>query len=840
MITWILQSSLCWLFFLLIYRTFLQKETFFRFNRYYLIGTLLLGAIIPLIRLIWDQWTMQDKDLPVYAAFQGTARILEFQFNSPTGLSAIDWFAILSLIYWAGVVVSFGLLAKECIGILRLIRTCPKKRMGDYIQVATDFEHLPFSFLRFIFISDKVKFKDKELNRILRHETSHVTDWHTLDVLLVELISVMAWCSPMVYWYKKSIRNTHEYLADALVTRSNDKNSYGRLLIDHSQRGLHMALANHFIYSQLKNRINMMMKSRSRPVQAWKYTLIIPMLFILGLLFAYKSDVMYHSDPTLDLIHPEEIGSDSVYTEVDVMPGFPGCKHLRSEAEQSDCSLQNMITYLSKTTRYPGSARQLGIQGTALISFVVNTDGSLTEFELLKDPGQGTGSEALRVVKGMNELPERWTPGEVNGKAVRVKMTLPVKFKLDIPLKPVSGSEKINFSGQAIYILNGDRVTLDEIQNILPDQITSIHVLKDQKAIDQYGPEGNLGVIEILTKPNYFVNGEESTKELVDKIPLDQITTMDVVKYGKKETGIVNIRTTVDPDPALNEKTLKMLGDEKRLLVLDNSPIKLETLLTIASKIKSMHQLEVEEAITKYGEVGKYGAMEFSTETEWAERKVFQEVDESPQFPGCEALTNPVEKQTCTNEKLIQYLYSRILYPKTAKENGIEGRVVVSFVVTEEGKLLDVKLVNDIGGGCGEEALRVVNSMQEMDQRWIPGKKNGLAVATEFKLPLHFRLQPAAKAQSSENPGQQSFSKVENSPVRLIPNPSSHQVEVVWDKSGSVLVEIYDITGKRMHTSKWAAFNGRQVIDIKTFSPGTYIVKVFQGRLSQEQKLIIQ
>lgn len=839
MITWILQSSLCWLIFLIIYRIFLQKETFFRFNRYYLLGTLLLGGIIPLLRLLWEQWAFQEKDLPVITAFQGTARILDLQFNSPTGLNAIDWLAWMSLIYWIGVLVSFGLLVRECYGILRLIRTCPKQQKGGFIQVTTDFEHLPFSFLHYIFISDKVKFKDRELNRILRHETSHVTDRHTMDVLIVELIAVMAWWSPMVYWYKKSIRNTHEYLADALVTLSEDKNSYGRLLIDHSQRGLHMALANHFIYSQLKNRINMMMKLRSRPIQAWKYTLIVPILALLGILFAYKSDVIQIPQPENLPMNVVNSFNDSIYNEVDQMPRFPGCNHLRSTEERSNCSLQNLVAYLSKSVRYPGNARQSGIQGVALISFVVNTDGTLTQFELLKDPGQGTGTEALRVAKAMNELEEKWTPGQLNGHPVRVKMTLPIQFKLAESAALEQVPEKLKFSGLALYVLNGDKVSADEIENILPDQIQAINILKDEKAIEKYGPEGKFGVIEIETKPNYILNGEESSKEIMDQIPPDQIATVDVVKYGKKGTANVSVWTKDAIAPELKEKIVKMIGDEKQMLILDGNPTRLESIVSLGYKIKSMHQVGPDESIVKYGQEGKFGAVEFLTTEDKTERKIFQEVDELPRFPGCEQLATYAEKQACANEKLIQYLYTRLQYPKSAKDQAIEGRVVVSFVVTEDGNLFDVKLVKDIGGGCGTEAMRVVQTMIDMEQKWIPAKKNGQSVAAEFKLPLQFKLQTNIKP-ANTTIASEKVTRVENAPVKLVPNPSSQQVEVFWNKSGAVQLEIFDISGKLMQKGKWAEFNGSQIVDIKLLSPGTYIVKLIQGAVSQEQKLIIR
>ena len=73
-----------------------------------------------------------------------------------------------------------------------------------------------------------------EIEKVMQHELSHVSGWHTIDILLSRLVAVVAWFSPMVYWYQNTIRNTHEYLADAIVTRSSDTQSYGQLLIENS------------------------------------------------------------------------------------------------------------------------------------------------------------------------------------------------------------------------------------------------------------------------------------------------------------------------------------------------------------------------------------------------------------------------------------------------------------------------------------------------------------------------------------------------------------------------------------------------------------------------------
>ena len=102
--------------------------------------------------------------------------------------------------------------------------------------------------------------------------------------------------------------------------------------------------------------------------------------------------------------------------------------------------------------------------------------------------------------------------------------------------------------------------------------------------------------------------------------------------------------------------------------------------------------------------------------------KIFTVVEEMPSFPGGEA-------------KLFEYL-SKIKYPAIARENGISGRVYVTFVVDKDGKIKDAKLLRGIGGGCDEEALRVVKSMPD----WKPGRQNGRNVTVQYNLSVNFNL----------------------------------------------------------------------------------------------------
>ncbi|MBP3762350.1 MAG: energy transducer TonB [Bacteroidales bacterium] len=110
-------------------------------------------------------------------------------------------------------------------------------------------------------------------------------------------------------------------------------------------------------------------------------------------------------------------------------------------------------------------------------------------------------------------------------------------------------------------------------------------------------------------------------------------------------------------------------------------------------------------------------------EEDETETQIFTVVENDPEFPG-------------GMEALYKYLAQNIKYPQLARDNGITGRVYVTFVVERDGSIANPKVLKDIGGGCGAEAIRVVKSMP----KWNPGKQRGKAVRVQFNLPVNFNL----------------------------------------------------------------------------------------------------
>lgn len=122
---------------------------------------------------------------------------------------------------------------------------------------------------------------------------------------------------------------------------------------------------------------------------------------------------------------------------------------------------------------------------------------------------------------------------------------------------------------------------------------------------------------------------------------------------------------------------------------------------------------------------------------------VFKVVSEMPRFPGCEDLSddpNSYEKYQCAQEKFLDYINSNMAYPDSAIVAGVEGRVVVQFIVEKDSIISNVQCIRDIGYGCGAEVVRVIDAMNQLPEKWTPGKQRGIPVRVLFTFPFTFTL----------------------------------------------------------------------------------------------------
>jgi len=147
------------------------------------------------------------------------------------------------------------------------------------------------------------------------------------------------------------------------------------------------------------------------------------------------------------------------------------------------------------------------------------------------------------------------------------------------------------------------------------------------------------------------------------------------------------------------------------------------TQLEIVQDDVEVEDIEINAEVDQQEVIEEYVPVEVEEE-EVQEQEIFQIVEEMPSYPGGE-------------QKLMEFVAKNIKYPQIARETGIQGRVFVGFVVEPDGSVSNVKVLRGIGGGCDEEAMRVVKSMP----KWKPGKQRGKAVRVSYMLPVNFKLQ---------------------------------------------------------------------------------------------------
>ncbi|MDY6289589.1 MAG: energy transducer TonB [Bacteroidales bacterium] len=193
------------------------------------------------------------------------------------------------------------------------------------------------------------------------------------------------------------------------------------------------------------------------------------------------------------------------------------------------------------------------------------------------------------------------------------------------------------------------------------------------------------------------------------------------VKSYEKEVKEVSTRTA---DVEIETDIIQTEQEETPPPPPEEPEVVATELNVVENDAEDIHEIGIVNAEARADEALEFTPVEVTKEVEEAEEEVFLVVEEDPEFPG-------------GLDALSKFIADNIKYPQLAKENNITGRVFVSFVVEKDGRVGQVKILRDIGGGCGNEAVRVVKMMP----KWKPGKQRGKAVRTQFNLPVNFDLQ---------------------------------------------------------------------------------------------------
>lgn len=278
---YVLQVNVGLLVFYLLYRGLLARDTFLGMRRLYWWAAWVLAFLYPLVEL--GVWGRTETPLQVVMADYAEAMTVVVSAVAPEEAATWSWQDGLALLWAAGASALLLRMLVQLAVVCRLARRGRKVEWHGVRVLAVEGDNVPFSFFRWIFVQPG-NHSEGELEEILAHEQAHVRQWHSLDVVVSELLCCLFWFNPAVWLAKRCVRQNLEFLADRAVVHSGfDRKNYQYHLLRLSY-GVNIGqIVNNFNVSPLKKRIMMMNKKKSRHAGALKYALLLPVAGLLVL-----------------------------------------------------------------------------------------------------------------------------------------------------------------------------------------------------------------------------------------------------------------------------------------------------------------------------------------------------------------------------------------------------------------------------------------------------------------------------------------------------------------------------------------------------------------------------
>jgi hypothetical protein len=433
-----LKSIMAFALFALAYRLAFINEGNLIIRRIYLLASASLALILPFIefRLAFIDYKLPSVVLDEVIVYSNGIRLIKDTSAFPLAKFIKTFYFLV-----AGFLI-FRIIINTLIILHKAIRNKPDKSEQIRLFYLSD-KNISYSFFRNIFIGETAD--STERDKILAHEKVHSLQLHSIDVLFIEILTGLFWFNPLVWWFRKEIKNVHEYLADqgALETGFNRK-EYQITILEHLIGSASLTITNNFNYSLIKNRIAMMNKEKNSRKNTWKVFLLLPVSILIAVAFACTE-----KNPAGSVISGSE-NSDirKAYYEAEQMPSFPG-------------GMDALRKFIATNINYPKEAIAKQIQGKVFVQFIVDEAGKVVtssdDFRVFDNskknetsiigevkvvgykPAEGSPTENMdeyidllkkEAVRVVSLLPNFEKPAIQNGTPVAVVFTIPISFAL--------------------------------------------------------------------------------------------------------------------------------------------------------------------------------------------------------------------------------------------------------------------------------------------------------------------------------------------------------------------------------------------------------------------------
>ncbi|TRX71744.1 M56 family metallopeptidase [Carboxylicivirga sp. M1479] len=572
----------------LIYVTILARDSFFKRNRVWLLATIFVPWIMPLLAMpLWlknllFQVPVQAAGVPLIIhdlPMAVTPEVVETSFN---------WTVLFAVCY---ALVSLFLVIRLLYGYAFINRLKNKGKLSTYknykVILLKDEGINPFSFFRTIFMPQHLERED-DGKMILEHERTHCAQLHSIDISLSEFLLIIQWWNPFVWWLRRLIAQNHEYCVDnAMVQLATEPQEYQYSLLNIIQGRTRMQLVNNFNQSLTKKRLVMMNKQNTNRLIGWGKSLIVAPLIILAVLaFTNPEKTTSNTNVSIEISNNEDLR-----------------KHV------------------AKTIKYPLEAQQNGIEGIVTANFKISKKGTVSGVKI------GSNSKAVKLDKvvvvaySTNEVNNGNSKGSkteleelLNKEVVRVIEALPtitdkglvgktLQIDMEFILQNKSPQKKESLSGK----------WEGKSTNLANSKGEEFSLMASDGHILMNGPKGN--------QPIFVIDNKEVSWSEVAALDLNKVRAIGKSPAGNKvkvinavpENGAFIIHTTdfVIPKSSARKAEKAM---EKSLYYVDGKKVSKEEMEKLdPAALASVNVLKDKAAIDKYGKAAKFGVVEITT-----------------------------------------------------------------------------------------------------------------------------------------------------------------------------------------------------------------------------------
>ncbi|WP_411767266.1 M56 family metallopeptidase [Winogradskyella sp. A3E31] len=752
MLYYILQIIAFQLVFLLIYDLFLRKETFFNWNRIYLIGTALLSFVLPFLKfetfkaMVPENFVIRLPEVIIgeVTPIQNTTDLVLQSGVATQDVSLSIW----EIIFYSGVVLATLMFLFKLGKLYWLKSNNPKRWKGHVLLVNLLNSSAAFSFFNTIFIGERIAHSEQPT--VLKHELVHVEQKHTLDLLFFEVLRIAMWFNPLVYMYQARIKTLHEYIADAIAVKQNGKQEYYQSLLNQVFETQNLSFTNTFFTSSLiKKRIAMLQKSKSNQKNLLKYVLLIP--FVFGMLIYTSLDVRAQEKEVEEISETLVVDQELTYEEL--------VKKYLDEIKKRVENGERHIDF-SEDYRPSGYAYKISkddhAKSNAYVTYV---------FSQSKDNEEN--NELIKMLKNYDEYLEwletdeakqRWEGNARDGvqrlfvedfsnKAKEEQARFDKKLKLlqedDYwhTLIVTDGKFRAEFTPDANENKDNnnsgnDDVVLEEVSESIEVPFSVIENPPTFKECEtsESAKERRDCLSSGISK---FVNKNFNT-DLAKELGLSGRQRISVFFKVGKDGNIHSIGARA-PHPDIEDEAKRVISLLPQLVPgtqkgkVATVPYSLPILFQVQDTSPSSKGISKEE-------------FDGLRKEQWDSRNPdpsvvpFAHIDKAPTFESCINLSEK-ERKTCTSNTVAKFV-NKNFNTGLASSLGLTGRqrISVIFQIDKDGmiKNADARAAHP---DLEEESKRVVMSLPKM----IPGEHKGKTVTTSFSLPILFQVNTSTK-----------------------------------------------------------------------------------------------